>query len=116
MSSHLLTLTTIVVLRGRVSGWARPWAASAVGARRDGLQVVFLDQGVSVASNAPILTWWKEHAARFPYLSQLARRYLAMPATSASVERLFSVAGQIVTAKRASESTPRHRHTTCVFT
>ena len=29
-----------------------------------------------LASNAPILTWWKEHAARFPYLSQLARRYL----------------------------------------
>ena len=54
-----------------------------------------------LASNAPILTWWKEHAARFPYLSQLARRYLAMPATSASVERLFSVAGQVVTAKRA---------------
>ena len=46
--------------------------------------------------------WWKEHAAQFPYLSQLARRYLAMPATSASVERLFSVAGQVVTAKRAS--------------
>ena len=29
-------------------------------------------------------------------------RYLAMPATSASVERLFSVAGQVVTAKRNS--------------
>ena len=54
-----------------------------------------------LARDAPILTWWKEHAAQFPYLSQLARRYLAMPATSASVERLFSVAGQIVTAKRA---------------
>ena len=52
--------------------------------------------------HSPILMWWKEHATRFPYLSQLARRYLAMPATSASVERLFSVAGQIVTAKRAS--------------
>jgi len=50
---------------------------------------------------ANILMWWKLHAMRFPYLSRLARRYLAMPATSASVERLFSVAGQVVTAKRA---------------
>ena len=50
---------------------------------------------------ANILMWWKLHAVRFPYLSRLARRYLAMPATSASVERLFSVAGQVVTAKRA---------------
>ena len=47
---------------------------------------------------ANILMWWKKHAVHFPYLSRLARRYLAMPAiTSASVERLFSVAGQVVT-------------------
>ena len=52
--------------------------------------------------DSPPLMWWKEHAAQFPYLSQLSRRYLAMPATRASVERLFSVAGQVVTAKRAS--------------
>ena len=52
--------------------------------------------------HSPILMWWKKHAARFPYLSQLARRYLAMSATSASVERLFSVAGQVITAKRAN--------------
>ena len=52
--------------------------------------------------HSPILKWWKEHAVLFPYLSQVARRYLAMPATSASVERLFSVAGQVVTAKRNS--------------
>ena len=50
---------------------------------------------------ANILMWWKKYAVRFPYLSRLARRYLAMPATSASVERLFSVAGQVVSAKRA---------------
>ncbi len=38
----------------------------------------------------------------FPYLSQVARRYLAMTATSALVERLFSVTGQVVTPKRNS--------------
>ena len=50
---------------------------------------------------ANILMWWKLHAMRFPYLSRLARRYLAMTATNASVERLFSVADQVVTVKRA---------------
>ena len=62
-----------------------------------GLQ--FNEGNLDVKAN--ILMWWKQHAVRFPYLSRLARRYLAMPATSASVERLFSVAGQVVTAKRA---------------
>jgi len=32
---------------------------------------------------------------------RLALRYLAMPPTSSSVERLFSVSGQVVTTKRA---------------
>jgi zinc finger BED domain-containing protein 1 (E3 SUMO-protein ligase ZBED1) len=50
------------------------------------------------------LLWWKEHAARFPLLAQLARRLLAIPATSAPSERLFSASGQLVSLKRASLS------------
>ena len=45
------------------------------------------------------LQWWKKWGSKFPSLAQLARRYLAMPATSAPVERLFSVAGLVATAK-----------------
>jgi len=37
-----------------------------------------------------------------PYLSRKARRYFAIPATSALVKCLFLVAGQVVTAKGAS--------------
>jgi hypothetical protein len=46
------------------------------------------------------LPWWKFHENGFPLLSQYGRRHLAIPANSASTERLFSKAGQIVTAKR----------------
>jgi hypothetical protein len=75
--------------------------------RRPGEDAVLRRPGEDSASagkldvKANILMWWKLHAMRFPYLSRLARRYLTMPATSASVERLFSVAGQVVTVKRA---------------
>ena len=46
------------------------------------------------------LEWWKAHVREFPLLSQLARRYLATPASSAPTERLFSKAGQVVSSKR----------------
>ena len=46
------------------------------------------------------LVWWKKYDVNFPNLSQVARRYLAIPATTAPVERLFSVTGQVVTVKR----------------
>jgi hypothetical protein len=47
------------------------------------------------------LAWWKQHGHLFPTLSRLARRYLATPAKSCPVERLFSVAGQVDAVKRA---------------
>ena len=39
------------------------------------------------------IDWWVEKTKRFPNLSAMARQYLGCPATSATVERLFSRVG-----------------------
>ena len=48
------------------------------------------------------LKWWKLHALSHPLLSNVSKKYLAIPATSASSERLFSRSGKIATPLRAS--------------
>lgn len=52
------------------------------------------------ADSNPLL-WWREFSASFPNLSILARKYLCICGTSCPSERLFSVAGNIVTDKRS---------------
>ena len=47
------------------------------------------------------LSFWKDNEHRYPTLSKLAEHYLAVPASSASIERLFSVAGCIARARRS---------------
>ena len=46
------------------------------------------------------LQWWNSHKATFPHLAMLAKKYLCVQATSVPSERVFSAAGNIVTAKR----------------
>lgn len=48
------------------------------------------------------LTWWRDAKAIYPHISNLARKYLCIPATSSSSERVFSTSGNIVTCLRAS--------------
>jgi hAT family C-terminal dimerisation region len=49
-----------------------------------------------------ILSWWKFHAKDYPHLSLLARKFLCIPASSASSERVFSTSGRIVEERRTS--------------
>lgn len=51
-----------------------------------------------------LLTWWKKHQSLFPHLALMARQYLALPASSAGVERLFSAAGEMHDKKRKRTS------------
>ena len=55
-------------------------------------------------SDVNVLEWWKHHAFEYPCLARIARDYLAIPATSAPCERVFSGGGDLVTKKRGSLS------------
>ncbi|KAM4546398.1 E3 SUMO-protein ligase ZBED1-like [Fundulus diaphanus] len=48
------------------------------------------------------LDWWHRHKGTFPLLSRLAKTYLCIPGTSVSAERVFSTAGDVITAKRSA--------------
>lgn len=42
-----------------------------------------------------ILAWWKAKESAWPFLSKMVKQYLAAPASSAGVERVFSAAGRM---------------------
>ena len=48
------------------------------------------------------LEWWKHHESQFPLLAKLVKRVFPVPATSSNFERVFSVAGNVVTPIRAN--------------
>ena len=48
------------------------------------------------------IEWWIAHKTEFPNIAMMARQYLGCPASSASVERLFSQVGIAYSAKRQS--------------
>lgn len=49
-------------------------------------------------------TWWYEKREKFPALSRLAKKYLAVYACSTASERLFSDSGNLLTVKRTRTS------------
>ncbi|CAM9863481.1 unnamed protein product, partial [Discosporangium mesarthrocarpum] len=52
------------------------------------------------ASGDDVLASWAKHQHGFPFLARLAVVHLAIPATSATSEQVFSAAGNTVTKKR----------------
>lgn len=56
---------------------------------------------LQISHNMDPYEWWKNHEKRYPSLAKLVKMYLSIPASSAGSERVFSTAGNIVTAKRS---------------
>ena len=50
------------------------------------------------------LEWWRTNELKYPHIAKMAKFYLAVPATSVASERVFSTAGDIVTASRSALS------------
>jgi hypothetical protein len=53
-----------------------------------------------VAENIDTLSFWKTFQSQLVDLANLAKQYLGVPASSAGVERMFSIAGHIFSVKR----------------
>ncbi|KAK6168330.1 hypothetical protein SNE40_020888 [Patella caerulea] len=61
----------------------------------------------AIDANSNPLHWWKSLENKFPLLSLVAKKYLGIPATSVPSERVFSTAGDIITAQRSALK-PKH--------
>ena len=46
------------------------------------------------------MEWWSDHEVKFPHVALMAQKYLAIPASSAPSERVFSQLKLIVERKR----------------
>jgi hypothetical protein len=62
------------------------------------LDLYLAEAGISL-KECP-LAWWRERKDRYPVLFEMARVYLAVPASSAPSERVFSAAKLVLTDKR----------------
>lgn len=71
------------------------------------MEILSYRNGIPIPLNSSPLEWWKVNAYAYPILAPLAKAYLCIPATSVPSERVFSTAGDIVSAQR-SLITPEH--------
>ena len=55
----------------------------------------------SIAIDQSQLEWWQAHEMVYPGLANVAKYLICVPGTSVPAERVFSTAGDIVTAQRA---------------
>ena len=62
-----------------------------------------------------VLKFWQSNADEFPCLSKLARETHSIPATSAGVERQFSIAGLTLSERRNSLDPEQLDNIICIY-
>ncbi|KAH6937319.1 hypothetical protein HPB50_026731 [Hyalomma asiaticum] len=67
---------------------------------RDEVSEYLRTESLSACSESELLEFWKGKEKNYPKLAELARKILAIPATSASSERNFSAAGYVMQEQR----------------
>jgi hypothetical protein len=65
----------------------------------------YLDLLNSSIINKDALSFWKQHSNTFPFFASLAKKYLSVQASSAAVERMFSISGNIFSQRRRRMTT-----------
>ncbi|XP_052125225.1 E3 SUMO-protein ligase ZBED1-like [Frankliniella occidentalis] len=77
---------------------------------KDGTRAAAIDREIrqyldacnpSDVTDNDILAYWRRRINQYPWLTTAVRRFLCVPATSTTAERVFSIAGLTVTAKRS---------------
>ena len=66
------------------------------------LNVRYIDMYLQYPTDKSPLDWWKLECKRMPLLSVLAHKYLSLCATSVPSERVFSIAGHLVSKEHSS--------------
>lgn len=67
----------------------------------DEVEYFLTTASLAYVPDGDILKYWKKMQGQFPWLSALAKSILCIPATSTPSEKVFSIAGLVVTAKRS---------------
>ena len=61
------------------------------------------EDGSDITQDVDVLVWWRDVGrARFPRIAVMTRQFLAIPAASATAERVFSFAGLTLSDLRKS--------------
>lgn len=69
--------------------------------RRVEAELAFLKSAPRLEASGNPFAFFNKHCGEIPVLTELARKYLGMPVMQLQSERLFSVAGGVMTAKRS---------------